>query len=243
MVAGASSGVALVFSQSLFSPEPVALLRRAESAALLDMSDGLELTARALEQDDDDLDERALSSLRDLRDRLAELARLGRASSRVARHSLVWHSQMTPAVREKESADHLDLLGGSCLMLTRACIATESAERRSLVPPVRELGDVLDSLAKELGNRQMRQRAADRALHVVRRSAGTVVPSKVTRATALATVRMVARHHGVRGSGSRTSRGRHTETERGTPCSPPAADAPDTVHPGPSPSRPMTVRS
>jgi len=40
------AGTALVFSQFLFSPEPVALLRRAESAALEDMGDGLELTAR-----------------------------------------------------------------------------------------------------------------------------------------------------------------------------------------------------
>jgi uncharacterized membrane protein YgaE (UPF0421/DUF939 family) len=39
------AGVALVFSQFLFSPEPVALLRRAEAEALGDMADGLELTA------------------------------------------------------------------------------------------------------------------------------------------------------------------------------------------------------
>jgi uncharacterized membrane protein YgaE (UPF0421/DUF939 family) len=35
-------GVALVFSQILFSPEPVAFLRRAEAAALEGMADGLE---------------------------------------------------------------------------------------------------------------------------------------------------------------------------------------------------------
>ena len=35
------AGVALVFTQIRFSPEPVALLRRAEAAALADMADGL----------------------------------------------------------------------------------------------------------------------------------------------------------------------------------------------------------
>ena len=34
-------GVALLFSQVLFSPEPLALLRRAEAAALADMAEGL----------------------------------------------------------------------------------------------------------------------------------------------------------------------------------------------------------
>ena len=82
------AGVALVFTQILFSPEPVALLRRAEAAALADMADALGLTARALEGDDDELADRAMSKLRDLRDRLAELSRTRRASSRVVRHSL-----------------------------------------------------------------------------------------------------------------------------------------------------------
>jgi uncharacterized membrane protein YgaE (UPF0421/DUF939 family) len=114
-------GTALVFSQLLFSPEPVALLRRAESAALKEMGDGLELTARALERDDEKLAEQALSSMRDLRNRLAEVSRMRRASRRVVRHSLAWRMRMTPVVRERENAGHLDLLGGSCLMLTRPC--------------------------------------------------------------------------------------------------------------------------
>ena len=37
------TGVALVFSQLLFSPEPLALLRRAESAALAELADALAL--------------------------------------------------------------------------------------------------------------------------------------------------------------------------------------------------------
>jgi uncharacterized membrane protein YgaE (UPF0421/DUF939 family) len=49
------TGVALVFSQLLFSPEPLALLRRAESAALGDLADALALTARALDDDEAEL--------------------------------------------------------------------------------------------------------------------------------------------------------------------------------------------
>ena len=40
--------VALVFSQLLFAPEPVALLRRAEATALATIAEALELTARGL---------------------------------------------------------------------------------------------------------------------------------------------------------------------------------------------------
>src|SRR3954451_19553398 len=56
-------GVALIFTQVVFSPEPLALLRRAEAAALADMAEGLELTACALERDDDYAAERAMSHL------------------------------------------------------------------------------------------------------------------------------------------------------------------------------------
>lgn len=186
------AGVALVFSQFLFSPEPIALLRRAESAALADISHGLELTARALERDDYESDERALNSVRNLRDRLVELTRLRRASSRVARHSIVWRSQMTPVVREKESADYLDLVGSSCLMLARTAIAVKPPERRTLAPSVRELSNVVDGLAKNLGDLQMRQGAADRALDIARRLGSSGIRSKPTLAAAQLTAQMLA---------------------------------------------------
>jgi hypothetical protein len=35
----------------------------------------------------------------------------------------MWRSQVTPVVRESENAGHLDLLGGSCLMLARTALA------------------------------------------------------------------------------------------------------------------------
>jgi uncharacterized membrane protein YgaE (UPF0421/DUF939 family) len=107
------AGVALVFTQVLFSPEPVALLRRAEAAALAEMAGGLELTARALERDDDELDQQAMRGLWELRDRLADLRRTRQASSRVVRHSLLWRTRMAPVAQERENAAHLDLLAGS----------------------------------------------------------------------------------------------------------------------------------
>jgi uncharacterized membrane protein YgaE (UPF0421/DUF939 family) len=162
------AGVALVFSQFLFSPEPVALLRRAEAAALADMADGLKLTAQSLEGDDPKLADRALIRMRGLRDRLAELGRTRQASERVARRSAVWRSQREPVVRERENAGHLDLLGGSCLLLTRTASAAQASERERMAATVRELAAALDELAEEPGDRATRQRAADRALKVAR---------------------------------------------------------------------------
>jgi uncharacterized membrane protein YgaE (UPF0421/DUF939 family) len=94
------AGVALVFSQLLFSPEPLALLRRSETALLARMADGLALTARALDEDDDELAERAVAELRAFPDELVELRRTRRASARVARRTLVWRSQRALVVQE-----------------------------------------------------------------------------------------------------------------------------------------------
>jgi uncharacterized membrane protein YgaE (UPF0421/DUF939 family) len=186
------AGVALVVSQILFSPEPVSLVRRAQVTALEGMAEGLRLTARALEHDDDELAERALSRLRELRDRLAELSRMRRASSRVVRHTLVWRSRKVPVVRENENAGHLDLLGGSCLMLTRTTMAASPSERRRLAPSVRDLAGALSGLAQQPGDRPTRQRAVDHALDVARQLAGEGTPCESTLAAAIMTVRLVA---------------------------------------------------
>lgn len=185
-------GVALVFTQVLFSPEPLALLRRAEAAALSDMADGLRLTAQALDSDDDDAAERAMSHLRTLRDRLSELGRTRAASGRVARRSVVWRTQIAPVVRETEDAGRLDLLGVSCLTLTRTAMATDVAYRRRLAPPVRELANALADLAGKLGDRSARQEAADRALDVARGLAGDSKPSEAEAVAAMVALRSVA---------------------------------------------------
>ena len=164
------AGVALTFSQLLFSPEPVRLLRRAESAALSDMAKGLELTADALERDDDERADEALTKLREMRDRLVELGRTRQASSRVSRRSAVWRSQRAPVVQETENAGYLDLLGGSCLMLARAALDADLNDRHALAPALRELGQALAGLALDPGDRLTRQAAVDRVLEVARKT-------------------------------------------------------------------------
>lgn len=183
------AGVALVFTQVLFSPEPVALVRRGEAAALAGIADGLQHAARALERDDEELMDEAISRLRDVRDQLVELSRLRRASRRVARHSLVWQSRLTPVVRENENAAHLDLLGGSALMLARMLVAAPEPERRRFAPAIRELADELAELAGDPGDRGIRQRAADRALEVARDASDSDAAPRT--ALSDATLRMV----------------------------------------------------
>jgi len=187
------AGVALVFSQLLFSPEPLRLLRRVETKALAAMAAALDLTARALEGDDA-LADRAIASQRELRDHLSELARMRSASARVARHSLTWRTQITPVVRENEDAGHLDLLGGSCLLLTRTSLGADEKDRRLLAPCVREFSTTLAGLARQPGDHETRQLAVQRSLDVLRgmasaRAKSTAEPSAELTA-ALAAARM-----------------------------------------------------
>jgi uncharacterized membrane protein YgaE (UPF0421/DUF939 family) len=186
------AGVALVFTQLLFSPEPLALLRRAESAALADLADALALTTRALEHDDEALDAHAVNAMRDLRDRLGELGRVRRVSERVARRSAVWRWQRVPVVQERENADQLDLLAGSCLMLTRVAVAADTDARRRLAPITGALAGAIGDVAGEPGDRAARQRLADRALAVARRLTVEGVGAHATLAAPVTVGRVVA---------------------------------------------------
>jgi hypothetical protein len=160
--------------------------------ALAGVADGLEVTSRALERDDADEAQRAVDRLRDLRDHLVELSRVRGASSRVARRSAAWRSQRTPVVRESESAGHLDLVAGSSLTFARAALGASEAAHAWLAPSARELAAALSELAREPGDRGVRQRAADRALEVARRleTAGRAPDSSLVSAAAAG--RMVA---------------------------------------------------
>jgi uncharacterized membrane protein YgaE (UPF0421/DUF939 family) len=186
------AGVALAFSQLLFSPDPVALLRRAEGAALAEMANGLKLTARALDRDDDELAEQAMSRLRRLNDRVAELGQARAASGSVARRTPVWRWQMRPVERESENARNLDVLGASCLVLARTAIDTIASERQPLTTAVRDLSGALSDLAMAPGDRTARQRAADRALQIAHRLVRVEAPSERAIWTAVAAVRLVA---------------------------------------------------
>jgi hypothetical protein len=158
-------GVALVFSQVLFAPEPVSMLRRAESATLADIAAAFDLAARAIDEDDEDLAGRAVDSLRD---RSATLGRIRYVSHRVARHSAAWRSQRDRVVREEENAGQLDLLGGSALMVVRNATAAGRDERGVLAPVIRDLAARVREMAQDPGDRAVRQRAAVGVLKAVR---------------------------------------------------------------------------
>jgi uncharacterized membrane protein YgaE (UPF0421/DUF939 family) len=162
------AGVALVFSQLLFTPRPVALLHRAEQAALQEVAAALTLTAEAVEAEDEALAEQAVNALRGLRDRLGELTRTRQASRRVVAHSPWWRGQKRRVVRESENAGVLDLLGGSVLMLARTATTAE-VDRELLTAEVRELAQVVAALAAGPGDQAVRQRAAEHVLAILER--------------------------------------------------------------------------
>ncbi|HEX2313035.1 MAG TPA: FUSC family protein [Thermomonospora sp.] len=162
------AGVALVFSQLLFPAEPIRLLRRAETAVLTELGDGLDLTARALRHDDEDLAGRAIESMRRANDRLSDLGSTRRGSSRVARASPLWWGRIAVIVRAGEDAGQLDLLGSSCFTLARTALAAAPHERAGLAEPIRALAGTVLLLADAPGDRNVRRQAAYRALDIVR---------------------------------------------------------------------------
>ena len=143
------AGVALVFSQVLFTPDPVRLVQRAEVAALDEMAEGLRLTAQSLRDRNTGLAEQALTKLRDLPVQLSELARILRASAAVARHSLLWQRRRAAVSAEAGHARQLDLLGGSCLLLARAATTAEDSGRGDLAEQAQKLADLLAALAAD----------------------------------------------------------------------------------------------
>lgn len=191
------AGVALGFTQFLFSPEPLRLIHRAESAALAEMAKGLRLTGQALGGSDEQAAGQALDTQRTLRNQLTELARAGQASIDAARHSMVWRRRMPLVVREKENAGRLDLLGDSCLMLIRVAVETRTCDREWLAPHLHELAGTLSDLARDPGNLATRQEAGSRPLRMARQLAhhlsvhGSPTPESPEEATVILT-RIVA---------------------------------------------------
>ncbi|GGX78273.1 FUSC family protein [Streptomyces anandii] len=168
------SGVALVASQVLFPPEPVALLRRAETTALDALAHALEPAARALRHPEHVLtDQEVLDRLRTAREALVELDSVRGRGIRVASRSLLWRSRGTSAVRESTSAGQLVLLGGSCLALVRAVMFVRSYGSRAGPAPdeaeaVLDLSRAIGGLGRELGELRARRAAAGAALDVLR---------------------------------------------------------------------------
>jgi hypothetical protein len=186
-------GVALVFSQLLFVPEPLRLLRRAESSVLSSLSDGLRLTADALDHKNQPLADEATNQMRALRDNLVALHTVRKASGRIVRHSLTWRMRAAEVALERERADQLDLLAGSGVMLARTAMATTDQESLSLAPAVRQLATALADLARDPGDPAAGQSAADSARDLASWLIvhGAAVPAQSAFAAACAAVRMI----------------------------------------------------
>jgi uncharacterized membrane protein YgaE (UPF0421/DUF939 family) len=205
--AALGAAVALVFSQLLFAPEPVALVRRAAAAALSEMATGVRQTADMLERDDNAPGEQALDRLRELRDHFSELTRTRRVSPRVARMSAAWQARLKHVVRENENAGYLDLLGGSCLLLARSALAVDRRHRPRFAPGVRQLSHALAALAARPGDRDTRRQAIDEAAGATRSIEHLDAPPGSARAAAVVAVRMVATDITVYASGGNTTLG------------------------------------
>ena len=85
----------------------------------------------------------------------------------------------------------LDLLGASCLQLARVAPALSDEDGKALTQAVRALADALALLATGLGDRDTRQRAADRALDVANSVAADEAAAGSSRATAVTAIRIV----------------------------------------------------
>lgn len=159
------AGIALIFSQLLFAPEPLALLRRAETAALQSIAGGFALATEALESGE--TGDEAIATFRQSRDRLAELRRARHTSTTVAQRSLTWRRRTAPVVRATEDAGQLDLLGGSALMLARAAFGAEKSQQRLLVPAVRALAKSIAAVSDRPGDRTLRQQTVEDVLTIM----------------------------------------------------------------------------
>ncbi|MFE9696091.1 aromatic acid exporter family protein [Streptomyces sp. NPDC006270] len=162
------AGVALVFSQLLFPPHPLALLRRAETATLHGLSRALELTARTLDESADERIARPWEELRPVYTLLNDLGRTRDDTIAVVRRTPHWRRRQEPVHEEIAATRYLDLLGNSCLTLIRGATALDTGHRQKIAPTVRGLAGVLGALAAAPGSQAVRRHAARRVLDIVR---------------------------------------------------------------------------
>ena len=188
------TSVALAFSQLLFTPEPLRLLRRAEATVLSSLARGLRMTAVALKHHDPQQAEAALAHFRALRDDLAALSTTRKASARIVRRGLPWRRRSGLVVAERERAGQLDLLASSCLMLARTATAVNGPPRDQLAVTIRQLAAAIDDLAEDPGSRATRQHTAEQASELAKWLVehGRQVPAQSELAAASAAIRMVA---------------------------------------------------
>lgn len=170
-------GVALFFTQVVFTPEPVALVQRAERQALRGLARALAHTARELRRADYIPAEPDLTRLRQLRGQLTEVGWAGDASQRAAQRSVLWRHRVRPLIPVTENAGHLELLGSSCITFLRtAALAGDHKERRRLAPHVQELAETVADLAEDPADQDRRQRAVRRSIRVARDASALAQP-------------------------------------------------------------------
>ncbi|MGW5927843.1 FUSC family protein [Streptomyces anulatus] len=162
------AGVALVFSQLLFPPHPLTLLRRAETATLKGLGRALELTARALEESAEEREAQPWEESRPVYTLLNDLGGTRSDAIAVARRTPHRRGRQEPVHQEIAATRHLDLLGNSCLTLIRGAAALDTVHRQTLAPTVRGLSGVLETLAAAPGNHAVFRHAIRLTLDIVR---------------------------------------------------------------------------
>lgn len=155
------AGVALIFTQVLFTPNPLRLLRLAEAEALTAVSRGLHSAADAMRDYDEAAGQTALADLRRTRDELAEIYDVRQRSRRVTRHTLTRRGSTQPVVAENENAGFLDLLGDGSVMAVRLGIHGDQEQQHRLSSSLRGFAKLLERLAGSPGDRKSRQQVVD----------------------------------------------------------------------------------
>lgn len=155
------AGVALIFTQILFTPNPLRLLREAETEALYAVAKGLSAAADAMRDHNEAAGQTALADLRRTRDKLAEIYDVRQRSRRVTRHTLTRRGSTQPVVAENENAGFLDLLGDGAVMAVRLGIHGDQEQQQRLSESLRGFAALLERLAASPGDRTSRQQVVD----------------------------------------------------------------------------------
>jgi uncharacterized membrane protein YgaE (UPF0421/DUF939 family) len=175
------TGVALVCTQLLFSPEPVGLLRRAQESALRDLAAALERTASSLDHDGTDL---ADDVVIEVPSAVVDLRRARHTIVRAVRHSAVWRRRLRAVAEEQERAAAIELLAASWSMLCRITLTVRSPQRDQLARPMHRFSRAVAELSNAQSDPAAPQRAADEALSAAHEFARAADPTDQTSAAA-----------------------------------------------------------
>lgn len=155
------AGVALVFTQILFTPNPLRLLRQAETDALTALASGLHAAAQAMRLEEVSAGRAALTELRRTRDNLSDIHDARQRSRRVTRHTLTRRRSNRPVVVENENAGFLDLLGDASVMAVRLGLDGDREKQQQLSHPLQMFAELVERLAKAPGDRCSRQQVVN----------------------------------------------------------------------------------